>query len=139
MAYVNDLERCCFLPVESNDLIAVGWLDSNHSYNKGEVSLDLYEKLKELCKSPWQPFISAGYHSCNLCQFDGPSFKSNLYIPHEGKIYIAPTAVEHYVATHRYLPPTIFIAAVLACPKMNSIQYKKGILSNGGRVLVKGK
>ncbi|WP_154668261.1 hypothetical protein [Pseudoduganella violaceinigra] len=76
MALIADLEPCWYLPLECEDLLAVGWLSPN-------------------------------------------------------------TGFVHYVAAHRYLPPQIFIDAVLACPAMNSMDYKRALLANGGRSLVK--
>ena len=49
-------------------------------------------------------------------------------------MYAAPVAVVHYIAAHWYCPPQIFIDAVLACPQMASMEYKKALLDSGGRV-----
>ena len=136
MSYIEDLEKCRYLPIKSKKLIAIGWLSNDYEFNKGDVSQGFYLKLKKICKSPWEPFASAGRHVCEICQFEGPSFQSNLYIPFHGKIYVSPTAIVHYIASHRYLPPEIFIEAVLACPEMKSMEYKKQLLLNGGKVLL---
>lgn len=93
--------------------------------------------LQSLCVSPWQPVVSLGWHTCELCQFDGPRFSDNVFIPYQGKIYVTPVAIVHYVAAHRYLPPQIFVDAILACPAMNSMEYKRALLANGGRSLVR--
>lgn len=137
MAQINDLEICNYFPIESSNLIAIGWLSHKTNFTKGKVSQSFILKLRTLAKKPWQPFASAGLHQCNLCQFNGPSFKENLFIPYKGSIYVAPVAVLHYIDAHWYCPPNIFIEAVLACPEMNSMEYKKTILSNGGRGLMK--
>jgi hypothetical protein len=75
-------------------------------------------------------------HHCGLCQFEPPRFTSNVFVPFENRIFVAPVAITHYIAAHWYQPPEIFINAVLACPEMNSMQYKKAILANGGAVLL---
>lgn len=121
----------------SESLLAIGWLDRDVGYSKGTVSREFFEKLSELCQRPWQLAASAGRHQCNLCQFDGPRFGGEVYVPGNGKIYVAPLGVEHYVTTHWYLPPQEFIEAVLACPPMRSIQYYKALLASGGRALLK--
>ncbi len=136
MSYIKDLEICDILPVESNKLIAIGWLDSGNDFEKGEVSKEFFLKLKKICNKPWEPFVSGGLHSCKICQFDGPSYNSNIFIPYNGKIYVSPTAIEHYIGSHRYAPPEIFIQAVMSCPEIRTIDYKKQILSNGGRILL---
>ena len=52
-------------------------------------------------------------------------------------MYAAPVAVVHYIAAHWYCPPQIFIDAVLACPQMASMEYKKALLDSGGRDLLR--
>jgi hypothetical protein len=96
-----------------------------------------FRKLAQLCADPWQPVVSAGAHACELCQFDAPQFSANVFVPHAGKIYAAPVAVVHYVAAHWYCPPQVFIDAVLACPHMTSMEYKKALLANRGRGLLR--
>src|SRR5712675_9636 len=84
------------------------------------VSKQLFCKLQELCSTPWQPIASAGFHVCELCQFDAPAFSDNVFVPHRGKIYVAPVAILHYISAHWYRPPPIFIDAVLTCPPIDS-------------------
>lgn len=114
-------------------LLAVGWLTAAAPFPTGTVTPAFYEKLLELCRDPWMPAVSAGFHQCEICQFDGPRMKDELYVPGDGVIYVAPVGIAHYVAAHAYRPPDVFIAAVHACPPMRSMQYKKAFLANGGR------
>ncbi|MFC3195969.1 hypothetical protein ACFODZ_17090 [Marinicella sediminis] len=137
--YIKDLEQCDFLPIKEDFILAVGWLDKNYDFNKGSVSIEFYKKLKELCNNPWQPFVSAGMHKCNICQFDGPVFNSNIYLPENDKIYVSPVAILHYINCHHYSPPNEYVNAVLNCPDISSMEYKKKLLSNGGGVLLKGR
>jgi len=137
MASITDLERCTYLPLTCDALLAVGWLGPDSRFEKGPVSLEFHEKLKKLCANPWQPVSSAGLHRCELCQFEGPLFSENVFVPFRGKIYVAPVGILHYVGSHWYRPPQIFIDAVLACPSMQTMEYKKAILANGGRSLVR--
>ena len=136
MALIQDLTRCDYIPIECESLISVGWISNDFDFPKGAVPRDFYEKLKELCKSPWEPVASAGIHHCDICQFDPPSSSSNVYVPYHGQIFVAPVAIIHYIAAHRYLPPDIFIQAVMSCPDMRSMPYYKAVLQNGGRSLV---
>ena len=96
-----------------------------------------FEKLQALCRDPWQPVTSSGFHSCDLCQFDAAKFSLNVFVPYGGSIYVAPVGISHYIASHWYKPPDVFVDAVMLCPTMNSMEYKKAILSNGGRAFVK--
>ncbi|RZI58236.1 MAG: hypothetical protein EOP37_16735 [Rubrivivax sp.] len=139
MTTLKDLDRCTYFPVDCEALLAVGWLGVDADYPLGEVHADFFEKLKALCAEPWQPVAAAGFHQCELCQFEGPRFSSNLFVPFGGCIYVAPIGIVHYIAAHRYLPPKVFIDGVLACPPMRSMQYHKALLVNGGRSLLNGR
>jgi hypothetical protein len=136
MARFEDLSPCDYFPFPSENLIAVGWLELDSKYERGSVDSDFYIKLKALCTDPWQPISAAGSHSCELCQFEAPRFMQNIFVPYDGSIYVAPVAVLHYITAHWYRPPEVFINAVMACPAMNSTEYKKALLANGGRHLV---
>lgn len=95
------------------------------------------EKLKRFVVESWQPFVSAGSHECELCQYAPALSQNNLFIPHAGKIYVAPEGIVHYISQHWNKPLDVFLDAVHACPDMGSMEYKKLILENGGRELVK--
>ena len=136
MAFILDLEPCSYFPVPGAPLVAVGWLGRGEGFARGTVSESFFAKLSALCASPCQPIVAAGYHTCELCQYEPPRFSANVFVPHAGRIYVAPVGIRHYVAAHRYLPPAEFIEAVLACPDMKSRGYKQALLANGGRSLV---
>ncbi|MBA4105156.1 MAG: hypothetical protein C0485_05310 [Pirellula sp.] len=79
-----------------------------------------------------------GVHECEICQFHGEAVGSaNLYIPFDGNIYVCPELITHYINAHLYSPPSIFCDAVLACPPMNSMGYKRLLLACNGQVLWK--
>lgn len=136
MTSLVDLSPCTHLPVQAPTILAIGWLGRNSHYERASVSETFFSKLESLASEPWQAFISAGIHRCELCQFNPPGFGANLFIPHDGVVYVAPVGVVHYIAAHWYKPPERFIAAVLECPAMRSMAYKKALLANGGRALV---
>jgi hypothetical protein len=136
MTAIGDLERCSYFPLRSDVLLAVGWLGPDEPFQRGPVQPEFFLRLKELCANPWQPVASAGFHVCELCQFDGPRFVANLFVPYAGHIYVAPVGVIHYIATHWYCPPAVFVDAVLSCAPMNSTDYKRMLLENGGRDLL---
>ncbi len=136
MTTIEDLSPYTYLPLASESLVSIGWLSHESHFARGEVPPAFFEKLRALCSEAWQPVVSVGGHRCDLCQFDGPSFSKNVFVPHGGQIYVAPDAIKHYIAAHWYKPPDVFIQAVMSCPAMNSMEYKKAILANGGRDLI---
>jgi hypothetical protein len=136
MPHIGDLEACSALPVQSPALVAIGWLSPNHDFPRGKAPNGFFEKLEALCSDPWEPFAAGGSHQCELCQYQGPRFSTNLFIPAGKRIFVAPAGVAHYVAAHWYLPPRTFIDAVLSCPPVRSMEYKKAILAGGGRQLI---
>lgn len=139
MTEIKDLEKCTYFPLDCDSLIAIGWLSNNIKFQKGPVEKNFYNKLNEYVKDPWEPVSSAGIHNCELCQFNPPGFYRNLFIPYKGNIYVSPEGIVHYIAAHWYQPPAVFVDAVLNCPEMRSMEYKKAILANGGRGLLRSK
>ena len=137
MAYAEDLDRCTLLPLDCDALFAVGWLARGREFSQGTVESSFFERLEMLAVSPWQPVVFAGFHACDLCQFQPPMFSANLFIPYDGRIFVAPSAITHYIAAHWYRPPEEFVQAVITCPAMSTMEYKKAILANGGRTLVR--
>jgi hypothetical protein len=52
----------------------------------------------------------------------------NFYVPAEGRIYVAPGMMLHYVDAHEYAPPAIYQEAAVRCPPMRSMDYFRAIL-----------
>jgi len=136
MTEFADLTHCNYFPVECEALLAVGWLSAGTQYGADDSDPAFFTKLLELAASPWQPVASTGLHECELCQFQPKTGTATIFVPYQGNIYVAPELIVHYIAAHRYKPPQVFVDAVIACPEMNSMAYKKAILFNGGRPLV---
>ena len=129
-----------FGPQYSSILIAVGWLEGDNEYNTGNIDKNIYGKLKELLIDPPHMTglpVTCGLHSCSICQFEGPQSKDHLLIPWGRRIIISPVMVGHYISCHRYSPPLEFIEAVNICPDTRSMDYKKLLLKNNGRILFK--
>jgi hypothetical protein len=110
-------------------LRAVGWLERGRPFATGTVDAAAYSRLIELFQNPWEPAVTMGFHRCDLCLYDGPPGKRNIYIPTNGEVFVAPELVTHYMNAHGYRPPDVFCAAVLACPEMRSMQYLKALLA----------
>lgn len=114
MTMFEDLKPCEYFPFTSNKLLAVGWLNRNSRFETGKVSIDFFHRLCKLAKYAWQPLVSPGLHTCDLCQFEQPGFTSNIFIPYNGAIYVAPEGIIHYISAQWYKPPEIFIKADFA-------------------------
>lgn len=143
-----DLTPISEIPSEgSPKLLAVGWLEPGHEFPCGEVGNEFVSKLVDLLVNPWQPAVVMGRHKCGFCRFSGGpcSFRlansatsseirigvSNLWLPANGFLFVAPSLIVHYIDSHGYLPPAEFQKAVIACPPMRSMEYLKAILKNG--------
>lgn len=135
MSGIPDLSPCSALPVSGEHLLAVGWVSKLVPLHQGSTPVDVYMRLQEFARQPLQPFVAMGLHECDLCQFVGDRGKANLFIPYRGKIYICPELITHYINAHHYQPPPIFCEAVLACPPLDSMAYKRLLIECGGKVL----
>jgi hypothetical protein len=141
MAYYPDLSSCTYFGKEvAEKLIAVGWLDKEHSYATGVVSEDFIEKLIGFLVEPWAPGYLMGYEECPYCIL--PSNKLtyhatsidigalNLFVPGERFLYVMPSLAAHYILAHGYTPPPQFQQAVLRCPPMRSQEYFEAVAEN---------
>lgn len=140
MTHIRDLS-----PMENPQLIAVGWLGRGEPFSQGPVGEAFVDALVGLLQDPWQPCVAAGSHRCELCRISGgpthfhhaggsiPLGQLNLYVPYDGKIFVAPSLIVHYADAHEYAPPELFQEAVVRCPPMRSMDYLKAILKNGPR------
>lgn len=133
-------------------LRAVGWIEPGQDYRLGEVGAEFVGKLVDLLVNPWQPAIAMGRHRCGFCRLTGGpgSFHlpgragesapqigaSNLWLPADGFLFVAPSLILHYMDAHGYSPPDEFQTAVLACPPMRSMDYLKAVVKNGPKELL---
>jgi len=146
-----DLSPCTYFPFEAaRKLIAVGWLDPLVEYNRGVLEDEFVRKLVELLYDPWQPALAMGSHECGFCRLSGgPStFRlgrsgseavlgtSNVFVPGDGFLFVAPSLILHYMDAHEYSPPAEFQQAVITCPPMRSMEYLKAILKNGPKEMM---
>ena len=137
MTHFPDLDRCAYFGDElAHTLTAVGWLERDVPFPTGVIASPVYDRLLELTRDPWQPVVLAGVHQCDICQFDGPMAADNLFLPNGDTIFVCPVLITHYIAAHRYLPPSAFCDAILRCPDIRTMDYKRLLLESGGRVLV---
>ncbi len=136
MAWFEDLAPCSYFMPEWTFLRAIGWLEAGHPFPTGVVEQRIYDTLLELLRNPWQPFVFAGVHQCDVCWYTGPYGGSNLFVPGTRCVFVCPQLIVHYMNAHGYRPPEEFCRAVLACPPTHSMPYFKALLANGGRPLI---
>jgi hypothetical protein len=141
MAYYLDMSPCEEVSAEPWCL-AVGWLARGRDYLRGDVDEAFFKRLCELLIEPWSFAVTMGVHPCEFCRFSGGfNVASNgdlkfhavasglLFVPSGSNVFVAPTNIAHYVDAHEYCPPEEFCRAVMECPAMNSMPYKRAILA----------
>src|ERR1041384_2740196 len=130
MAWFADLSPCLYFGDEFADmLVAVGWLEQGRPFETGRVEPDVYSKLVELFKQPWEPGTFMGPHGCDLCLYESTLGSRNLFVPTADRAFVCPELITHYMNAHSYRPPDEFCQAVLRCPEMRSKAYLKALLT----------
>ena len=129
--------------------LGVGWRDLSQPFTRGQVATDFFSTLMRLLVDPWQPAVCAGRHPCPFCRFSGGPGRvrfdsteatvgnSNLFVPGNGVLYVAPSLIAHYVDAHEYRPPDEFVDAVNQCPPMRSMEYLRRLKAAGGMDLIR--
>lgn len=130
--YLNNFNNLCKLP----KMIAIGWLDKEYEYPKGNVSEEVLNKIEILIRNPWGYGCGCfkGWHTCNICfeeylrqnydELYGSSGGKNIYVPvNNDFLYVFPQLILHYIKIHNYCPPEEFQKAVLDCPDPLSQEY----------------
>lgn len=123
MAYFADLTPYAY-DMTPSDLVVlnIGWLSSSHPFNRGKTSREFQQALASLCQNP--VFLHRGFHRCEFCasrtgwwpfKRQEPARGSGQIrvLDEQGHWYAAPTLTHHYVVTHGYQPPEIFVQTVL--------------------------
>jgi hypothetical protein len=119
MSYFADLTPHTYAPTDGETVLNVGWLDSSYTFPRGDTPAEFRDALYLLCQRP--VWVHRGSHVCQFCP------QEDLRAAHPGQIgngqvrvkgadgiwYAAPTMVYHYVLEHQYLPPAVFVQAVL--------------------------
>ena len=137
MAFYPDLSVYRYLhdPVVNGTALNVGWLDRDHAYTKGVVSIDILRRVFEICTNLQGK--TRGYHQCQFCslsflpsglgvvvRMNGEKLRlgsAEMRVEFEGKIFVAPNMILHYMKSHKYLPPPEFI---------NAVMVRSGVIGN---------
>ena len=125
MAYFADLTPYSYIrtAVHENQT-NIGWLDSDHAFERGCVSEEVLAKIFALCKTAVNQ--TRGFHPCVFCSSGPMGIKAThngttlllgsaeIRVPsRSGLVYAAPNLIYHYIKDHDYQPPKEFIDAVL--------------------------
>jgi len=109
-------------------IVNIGWLSEDHPYETGDVPTDFVEAIRSMVAAPVN--LYRGVHQCEFCPappvvtspgglkiakpLPGTTGNGEIRVPgSDGRTYVAPVLVLHYVEAHRYRPPESFVAAVL--------------------------
>jgi hypothetical protein len=109
----------------------VGWLDVSVEYKKGFVGEAFLTKFIEYLDKNTANMMR-GVHDCQFCERDNPDFDveerillsvdgsvfafgcKEVFVFGEKCVYLCPDMIFHYMKEHAYVPPDVFIEAVVA-------------------------
>lgn len=110
------------------DVLNIGWLSKEHSFQTGVVEDSIIEKLKNMIVKYRITNQMRGTHECDLCSHKDPYTdtylwfgdgkrrllgSAELWIPSStGIVYAAPDMIYHYITEHYYYPPNEFLMAL---------------------------
>ena len=132
MTYIPDL-------TQKGKYVFAGYLACGHEWPQGEVSDVVLDRLVKLGTVTFNFTDYFGYHHCDLgsCNPEATSeenywrgiriphyCKRDIWVPDRTVIYNTPQMILHYIRAHRYLPPAIFLDAVLHGPEPGSESYR---------------
>lgn len=118
-------------------LSSVGWLGKGIHPSMGAVPKDVFERLCEFVKTPWDQIPPLGTLECPVCVFHPEmTGKRVIIVPGAGTLYVAPDLITHYINAHGYVPPELFCDAVLSCPSPETHSYSDAVMNQGGRELM---
>ena len=95
MAWFADLSPCTDFGEEcASFLRSVGWLERGRPFTPGSVNSEVFVRLVEMVKDPWQPGIFTGVHCCDLCLYEGNSAGvKNVFVPGDGVVFVCPELI----------------------------------------------
>lgn len=122
---IKDLTPYTYRKIKGlENAIAIGWLEGEDLYqNSGEVDSEVVKLLKKYSVKN----LCMGVHMCEYCKQDSKSISNGngeIWVVKDGKLYIAPYLIIHYIKDHNYKPPEEFIDAVLNGFKPHSPGYE---------------
>jgi hypothetical protein len=90
--------------------LAVGWL-GKVVLSKGDVDGASMLALRDACNAQQTDIGELGSHTCGICgQFKD---RGEFIVQANGRTYVLPRMVLHYIEAHRYRPPDTFLSDLL--------------------------
>ncbi|WP_018653929.1 hypothetical protein [Actinomadura flavalba] len=127
MSTYPDLSPYTYDAAPPGEAVNVGWLGGDAGFPTGEVDSRVVAALLRRAVDPQN--VMRGYHYCAFCDAESPICSmtpegeeaalgtGEIHVPDgEGRVYVAPTLIVHYIDTHHYRPPDVFLHAVLRDP-----------------------
>jgi hypothetical protein len=155
--HFRDLELCLYPPDQPEGgtnagswnvpLLAIGWLEHGHPFDRGEVPESMRASLRAVMQTAWESNCFEGYmgqHFCSICAAAGRSSDKalrssaiNIFVPDEACVYVFPACIFHYIDEHGYQPPLAFCKAVASCERRSGRQYRSALIeTNRGPIPV---
>jgi hypothetical protein len=107
---------------EGKTVVAMGWLRNDRPYSVGDTPAAFQERLLDICRFSRHRLVTGGLHACEMCgRWLG---SDDLFIEADEKMFWAPVLIHHYVAVHRYSPPSEFVQAVMRRPRLSAPEYE---------------
>ena len=138
MTYFADLSEYTYSSADEK-MINVGWLGRAKAFETGGIDDGVWDELVRLASEPAN--VMRGLHDCEFCDTESPvRVPSNYSIKRfaslgtgeirvrdeNGRSFAAPTLLLHYVWSHNYLPPEVFIQAVRALRERRMADTESG-------------
>lgn len=105
-------------------MINVGWLAKGREFPVGAIPERVMKRVERLCLD--RKNVSRGFHVCEFCDMGnmwGQEFNcvgttvrlgcGEIHVPaKDGRIFVAPDLIVHYIRDHHYLPPHEFLESI---------------------------
>ena len=125
MAYFEDLSQYKYRrDLGRMNAFNIGWLSEDRAFPKAPPDRTLLDSLAQI--DEFSVRHMRGVHECELCEsLLRPTGNGEFWVEHEdGRVFVAPTLIGHYIDAHQYCPPPAFVEAVLRCANWDERAYE---------------
>lgn len=119
MAHFEDLTQCSYFGkvAPEADLLAVGWLEPQHSQAEGEVPAAVFTRLIELLRNPWNLITYLCIHLCGICR------QGDLSVDKDGDLEIKFTELDEFPEIAFSGRDNVFIPALAKLQNLRGSQH----------------
>lgn len=108
--FAKDIKEGTYTP-DDYKIIAIGFLELNEPFKKGNVSSDFINKLRAI----WSEGIilaTMGFHTCEFCN-NATGGSTKILRDKINKVeYVFPELLFHYIKEHNFKPDKQFISFI---------------------------